>query len=62
MGQSTLGRPTTGTRYVLELAEKEPSFVLYRGWIYLPDATLRSEVRVELSAGPDDRAGAERVP
>jgi hypothetical protein len=45
------GRPTTGARLSVELAEEGPEALIYRGFVHLPDADVPAEARVELPSG-----------
>ena len=45
------GRPTAGARLSVEKAEEGPAAVLYRGFVYLPDADVPAEARIDLPGG-----------
>ena len=46
------GRPTSGSRLVLEKAEESGETLTYRGFVHLPDADVPAEVRVDLARPP----------
>jgi hypothetical protein len=45
------GRPTAGARLCVELVEEGAEALIYRGFVYLPEADVPAEARVELPGG-----------
>jgi hypothetical protein len=45
------GRPTAGARLSVELVEEGAEALIYRGFVYLPEADVPAEARVELPGG-----------
>jgi len=51
MSDAASMRPAHGARFAVERAEESPAFVIYRGFVHLPEHDWPLELRIELPSG-----------